>query len=79
MLWRLIFLMWAPQCDPLFLSLLCACGSLHPADSPMVCLTPHCVSSLPILFDVASKFSCGVCSAILQVVFWVIYTDVCVI
>lgn len=53
-----------------------ACRSLLWTVLP-VCLAPHQVSALLLLFDMASFLHLAVivCSASLLVVFWIIYTD----
>lgn len=64
---------WGAWCEGPFLSPVCTCMSLLPKDSPAVC--PSC----PLRCGVFSPFLWRVCSARLQVVPWVIYTDVDVI
>ena len=60
--------------------LLCACGSLPPREA-VVQLASYHLYALPTFFSVTSTLlsHCGVCSAKVWVVFWVIYTDMSVI
>ena len=76
-LWRFIFPVWVSWCDSLFPFPDCTCVCLFPADSPTGLFnSPLGLCPSYTQCCLFFTFTCGVCSASLQVVFWVIYTYV---
>lgn len=79
MLWELVlFVCRAPQCGSLFF-----CASLHYRLPPhqgghcLFCSQRGCCPSCLLQCGLSSTFSCGGCCARIQIVFWVIFHDVC--